>query len=369
VSGTFTNLGGVDAYLAFGNGTGNTQYQVSEDVAKTWHNHKFGFGANFVRIYWSEVPNTVNVIGSLSAQTLDAFYQGGVDRASPSTNYTGLTQAFTSQTNRHISFFNFGLYGQDEWHARPNLTLTVALRAEHYSNPVCQNRCFARLAGPFESISHDPNQPYNQAILTNQKQALQNIDGILWSPRLSFAWQPLGVSRNSVLRGGVGFFYDPLPGALLDSFSSNAPIYNSYFTFGDNLTPNEEPSLFKDAAASNEAFLKGFTGGQTLAQIQAADPNFYPPAISVAERTTHSPQYQRWSLEWQQPLTPTLPSTSATTDITAFMNWCKTRTRMPTVSAHSPRGFAPVHRFRRALTHASAWSRSTSRKRSPTTTA
>jgi hypothetical protein len=302
VPGTFTNLGGGDASFAFGNGQHNTQYQLSEDVVTTWGNQKFGFGANFARIYWSEPPNTSNVIGLLSPQTLDAFYQGGVDPASRSTDYTGLAQAFTSQTTRPISIFNFGLYGQDEWHARPNLTLTLVLRAEHYSNPVCRSRCFARLAGPFESVSHDPNQPYNQAILPKEKQALENIDSILWSPRLSFAWQPFGVSHNSVLRGGVGLFYDPLPSLILDPFSSNAPIYNSYFAFGDNLTPNEKTSLFKDAAASNATFLRGFAAGQTLAQIQSAIPSFFPPAISAAEGTTHFPQYQRWSLEWQQAL-------------------------------------------------------------------
>ena len=99
-----------------------------------------------------------------------------------------------------------------------NLTLTFALRADHQSNPVCETRCFARLSGPFDSISHDPDQPYNQAILVNQKQAFLNTDSIVWSPRFSFAWQPLGVSHNTVLRGGFGIFYDPVPRLPRDRF-------------------------------------------------------------------------------------------------------------------------------------------------------
>jgi hypothetical protein len=125
------------------------------------------------------------------------------------------------------------------------------------------------------------------------------VDSILWSPRFSFAWQPLGVSRNTVIRGGLGIFYDPLPGSALD-FSGNPPLLNSYTIGGDNLTPNETTSLFKDAAASNAAFINGFATGQTLAQIQAIDPNFSPPAINVAASRMHSPQYQRWSLQLQQ---------------------------------------------------------------------
>jgi len=299
VQGPFNNLGAGDNIDVFGFGRYNTQYQVSDDVAKIWGNHKFGLGANFEGIYWSELPGRSGAIGHLSVQTLRAFYQGGVDQNSRLADFTSLFQSFTSQTNLPISFFNFGLYGDDEWRARPNLTLTLAMRAEHYSNPACRRHCFVRLAEPFDSLSHDPNQPYNQAILINQKRAFAATDGILWSPRFSFAWQPFGVSHNAVFRGGVGIFYDPIPGLILDSFSGNPPLVNSYTIVGDNLAPGEAPSLFRDAAASNAAFANGFAAGQNLAQIEAADPNFFPPAISDPGKRTHSPQYQRWSLEWQ----------------------------------------------------------------------
>ncbi len=287
---------GCGSGAAFGFGAYNTQFQISEDVVKTRGNQKFGFGASFTRTLRSELPNKSGVIGGLVVQTLDAFYQGGVDPASPKNDFTSLFQSFISQTSVRITSLNFGLYGQDEWHARPNLTLTLAMRAEHYSNPACQNRCFVRLAGPFESLSHDPSQPYNQAILINQRHGVQEIDSILWSPRFSFAWQPFGVSHNTVIRGGIGLFYDPVPGGAFD-FSSNPPLVNSYTASGDNLAPNETSNLFKDAAASNAAFVNGLATGQTLAQIQAAvssvNPNgFFPPGITAAEHTLHSPQYQ-----------------------------------------------------------------------------
>jgi hypothetical protein len=296
--GAFSTLGGLDEIGAYGRH--QTQYQLSEDVAKAWAKQKLGFGVTFARIYMNILPNKVNSIGQLFPQTLDAFYQGGLDLATPSTDFTTLTQSFTSQTKVPISFSNFGLYGQDEWHARPNLTLTLALRIEHYSNPACDSDCYSRLTGPFEAISHDPDQPYNQAILVNQRYAVPNFDSILWSPRFSFAWQPFGVSHNSVLRGGVGIFYDPLPAGIWESFYINSPIYNFYTPFQNNLTPGETTSLFKDAAFSNATFVNGFATGQTLAQMQAIDPNFSPPAVNASGKSIHSPQFQRWSLEWQQ---------------------------------------------------------------------
>jgi Carboxypeptidase regulatory-like domain len=301
---TFAGLAGANNFLAFPQGRPTTQYQITEDVVKIWGNQKFGFGANFERIYWTALVYGPD-LGTLAPLTLDAFYQGGVDPASKDTDFTLLSQSFAAETSQRMAFYNLGLYGQDEWHARPNLTLTLALRAEHQSNPVCQRRCFARLAGPFDLVSHDPDQPYNQAILINQRQAFQSTDSILWSPRFSFAWQPLGISHNTVIRGGVGIFYDPLSGNHVFTLSNNSPLLNSYRVFGGNLTPDEKTSLFKDAAASNAAFLSGFATGQTLAQIQAAisslnPTGFSPPGISVPGKHMHSPQYQRWSLELQQ---------------------------------------------------------------------
>lgn len=305
VPGSFSGLGGLDYIVGFGMGRYTTQYQLSEDVVKTVGKYKLGFGGQFARTYWSRLPYKSQTTGMLIPQTLDAFYQGGVDPASPTADFTQLHQSFTSQGYLKLSFLSFALYGQEEWHARPSLTLTAALRAEHYSDPVCRNLCFARLTGAFEEVNHDPNQPYDQAILIHQKHALQKTDGVLWSPRLSFAWQPLGVSHNTFLRGGVGFFYDPVPGAISNAFDKNAPLFNSYTIVGDNLTPKEKTSLFKDAAASNAAFLNGFTSGQTLAQIQATissfNPSgFSPPGMTTATTTVHAPQFQRWSLEFQQ---------------------------------------------------------------------
>lgn len=299
--GTFNTLGGGNNLVAYGLGRYNTQYQFSEDVAKTWHNQKVGFGGNFARTLWSELPNKINATGLFTVQTLKAFYDGGIDPANSMTDFTQLARSFTTESNLPIAFLNFGLYGQDEWHARSNLTITAALRIEHYSVPVCRNGCFARLSAPFASLSHDPGQPYKDAILTNQKQAPFGVDNILWSPRFSFAWQPRGVSQNLVIRGGVGIFYDPLPGRALD-FSANPPLLNSFFPSQGVLALGETGSLFQDAEDSNKAFLKGFDAGQTLAEMEQTVPDFSPPSIVTAARRMHSPQYQRWSFQLEQAL-------------------------------------------------------------------
>jgi len=292
---TFTNAG---TNQGSPNGFKITQYQFSDDIVKTWGKHKLGFGANFLKDNRTALPGVDD--GTLVPFTLDAFYQGGFDPATPIPNATSLTQSFTSQLSQPLSFYNLGFYAQEEWHARSNLSLTLALRAEHQSNPVCETRCFARLAGPFESVSHNPDQPYNQAILVNLKQAYQGTSSIVWAPRISFAWQPLGVSRNSVFRGGFGIFYNALPGAAAYSMASNPPLFNQFTIQDDNIAPDETTSLFKDAAKSNTELLTGFAAGESYSEIQANVNGFSAPALTSPDRLPKSPQYQKWSLEVQQ---------------------------------------------------------------------
>jgi len=295
----FSLLGGLDYLYALPSGSKTTSYQVSDDFVKTQGKHKFGAGVSFLRTYWTGDGYNFSGTGQLIPHSIDAFFSGGVDPSNPKTDFTTLFQTYPAVTWNRYDFYSLGLYGQEEWHAQANLTLTIALRADHQSNPVCESRCFSRLSGPFGSVSHDPTQPYKEVIQIDQKQAFPSTDSVVWSPRFSFAWQPLGVSHNAVIRGGVGIFYDPIPGVAGTAIANNAPFFNFYSVSGFNLSPGERNSLSQDASASNAALLKGFAAGQSLAQIQAADPNFTPPGFQTPAKTMHSAQYQKWSLQAQ----------------------------------------------------------------------
>ena len=296
----FYELGGSDWAYAQPTGSRTTSYQLSDDLVKTRGKHKLGFGISFLRTYWEGSGYNWSGTGQLLPQTIDAFFEGGVAPSSSKTDFTTLYQTFPPVTWNRFAFYTVGLYGQEEWHARAGLTLSIALRADHQSNPVCENRCFVRFSQPFDSTYHDPNQPYDQAITVNQKQAFRNTDSVVWSPRFSFAWQPLGVSHNSVIRGGFGFFYDPSPGSLGATLAYNPPLLNTYAQTGFSLAPGENNSLSQNAVASNAAFSNGFATGQTLAQIRMTDPSFIPPSFQTSANTIHSPQYQKWSLQAQQ---------------------------------------------------------------------
>jgi len=296
----FTSLGGSDNLYGYPLGTGLTKYEIADDFLKMWGKHNFGFGGQFFRAFLRHAQYTQNAVGDVVPQTIDAFYSGGVDPASPSSDSTRLNQSFPTQRAELFRNYTLAGYGQDEWRAKSNLALTLALRVEHQSNTVCANDCFSEFSEPFESISHDPAQPYNQA-LSVREQAFLHTDPVVWEPRFSFAWQPLGVSHNTVVRGGLGLFYELLSGGLASNFTYNPSLVNRVTVLGAyNLAPEETNSLFKVAAASNAAFVKGFAAGENLLQIKRPDPEFVPPNITVPVTTFHTPQYQKWSLEVQQ---------------------------------------------------------------------
>jgi hypothetical protein len=278
-----------------------TSYQISDDLVKTHEKHKLGFGVIFQRTYNGGHGYNWSGTGQILPQSVDAFYWGGVDPdpSKSGENYTALAQTYPAISWNPETFYSLGVYGQDEWHARSNLTLTLTLRADHQSNPVCQTHCFVRFHGAFGSTNHDPEQPYNQAIVPNQKHAFFHTDSLVWAPRFSFAWQPFGVSRNTVLRGGIGIFYDPVPGGLGGNFYYNPPNVNSLVIHGYPLAPGEQNSLSQNSAAFNAAFVKGFANGATLADIQAANPFFVPPGFGSSGNSYRSPQYQKWSLQAQ----------------------------------------------------------------------
>ena len=77
-----------------------------------------------------------------------------------------------------MATWGIGVYGQDEWRATSRLKLTLALRVERNSNPVCQTNCFANLTGPFTSTASaqagfagSENVPYSADIKFGQHRA------------------------------------------------------------------------------------------------------------------------------------------------------------------------------------------------------
>ena len=317
----FSNMGGT-GYL-WPQGRNVTQYQLIDDLSWTAGAHNLKFGVNFHRVDMSDLDLQIFQQGLVSEPTLQEFYNGG------GTN-TFLQQNFPTVNEIPIASYNLGLYAQDDWRVSPRLSLTLTLRGDHNSNPVCQVNCFANLVAPFTSLSHDPNVPYNQVIKTNLHRALSATTAVIWQPRFGFAWTPTK-KGDLVVRGGFGIFGDTFPLKVADSMASNTPSLNSFTVQIPNgkITPGAPGSLFQVAAAANQSLLTGFNSGGTVDSITATNPFFTPPNFTTMDSTYQQARYEEWNLEVQKQLPWDLVASANSWVTMVTTRWCQTMESTP----------------------------------------
>ena len=135
----------------FPQGRNVTQYQFIDDFSWTKGKHNFKFGGNFRR--YDITDYTFSVLNKPEVLIGDVTGNAGTIVGDP--NYTDggvldfyngtalqTRQRFPSRSTQPVALWGLGMYAQDEWKVTPNLTLTLALRAEKNSNPVCQTDCW-----------------------------------------------------------------------------------------------------------------------------------------------------------------------------------------------------------------------------------
>jgi Carboxypeptidase regulatory-like domain len=296
---------------SFPTGENVTHYQFMDDFSQIHGAHTFKFGLNFVRYDTSRYGFTMiypQVLALSSMLELVTDTQLAVDPGAQirwRKNYNN-----TGQAGVPIALYRFGGYVQDDWRLSSNLKLSLALRLEHNSNPVCQTNCFVRMPGAFANVPGGSNVPYNQMLVPGQSTAFAATDAVNVSPRLGFAWSPFA-SGDMVVSGGFGLFYNALGTDAANSSFRNAPnvyVANVLDTpFGDGGVNTLNSTAGSVASLSNEALYTGFTSGVTYADLAAASGGtFIRPGITNFAGTMHTPRFEEWNLQFQQAITRTM---------------------------------------------------------------
>jgi len=278
--GSLYNLNGFGGGAAPG-GRNITRYQFTDDFSWSRGKHTIKFGAQYYR---SDVTDLDLEFGSATPITV-AFSLA--DFADGGSSGSLAEQFFPQKQKVPIALYQLGLYLDDEVKVTPNLKLTLSVRTDHLSNPVCQQSCFSQFAtGSFYTTN--PALPVNQQILANQKSPFPSVTGLIWQPKIGFAWSPFG-SKKTVVRGGAGVFVDAIPTGAIVDLLLNAPLDPLFEVFFGALNPADPGSLLKLTAADNTAFVKGFSSGAAV-----------PPFNYYAGTAVKPPRYYEWDLELQR---------------------------------------------------------------------
>jgi hypothetical protein len=286
----FTTLGGLDNTWVQGRRA--TRFFINDNLAWTQGAHELRFGTNTRIFRLNDYDFGEGVVPLVTYTTLAQFIQGIASTAS---------QTFPLADSEPYNFLNVDLYAQDTWKLTARFTWTFGIRASHNSDPLNPHDAVARLAGSFDSISHDVNQPLNAAIQTGLGNIFASTPLAILQPRTAIAWQ---IAPGTVLRSGFGLFSDLLPGSVADLVGANPP-YSATFqggllgtVGGTAIAPGEPGSAVDATVAASQAFNNGFASGRLSCASALANPAtcLQPVAITaVPDGKLHAPYFMEWS--------------------------------------------------------------------------
>jgi Carboxypeptidase regulatory-like domain len=115
-----------------------------------------------------------------------------------------------------------GLFVQDDWKMRHNLTINLGLRWEYFGPPT-------------EAHGHLENIIPGASPVSGLLNAVGVIPGTMWNvtprnfgPRIGFAWSPDSLNSKAVVRGGFGIAFDRFDDATFEETRDNPPLVANY---------------------------------------------------------------------------------------------------------------------------------------------
>jgi outer membrane receptor for ferrienterochelin and colicin len=312
-----TTIGTFDGLLSYRFGrpfflpvpSNDVRFQFTDNFTVIAGNHTVKFGADFNR-----VKNSQTFIGFargryiFAAPTIDQAITGFtnyINRVSQSG--LSLYLQFAPIGNRTVEeagtqeFVQFepGIYVQDNWNVRPNLTLNLGLRWEGQYQP---DPITAPQNTSYGQFLNDPRFPSDGSI--------PDFKGG-WQPRAGLSYSP-GKDGKTAIRLGGGIFYARIPGLIVAGpRNTDGVIAGNIYRDGTfcALTPSSSPvycPLFPTPLPTS-----GFTA--------------FNPGIAVFERNFKNPQTIQFSASVERELVKNLSLTVAfnyakTVHLTRFIN-------------------------------------------------
>lgn len=290
------------------------QFNIVDNVSLTAGGHQLKFGFDFRRLLPTSAiqPYSLSVTFANIAQTVTGI--------APTGQAIGTVPA-------DVQIDNFSLYGQDTWRIKQRLTLTYGVRWELNPPPKGRNGTELVTVQGLESRATIDAAPLGTPLF---KTTYNNF-----APRFGAAYQlSQKQGRETVLRGGVGIFYDLGTGSFGDSltfFPYNRVTALTNITFPLNFAllqpapftfvPNRartfvfDPNLkmprtyqwnlsVEQSLGSNQSFTVSYVGAlgrKLLSQERNFNPNIRYLFVNVTKNTAYS-DYHALQAQFQRRL-------------------------------------------------------------------
>jgi hypothetical protein len=291
----FTTIGGLDN--SWIQGRRASRFFINDNLAWSHGAHELRFGTNTRIFRLNDYDFGEGAVPTVAYTTLPQFIYGVASTA---------TESFPSAQNQPFNFLNMDFYAQDTWKVTSTITWTVGVRDTFNSNPLNPHDQVGRLLGSFDSISHDVNQPLNDAIQTHVGTLFASTPLAILQPRTAIAWQ---ITPKTVLRTGFGLFSDILPGSVADLVGDNPP-YDQTFqggllgtVGGTTIAPGVPNSAVDATVAANQRFISGFAPGKLSCASPLSNSATCLPPVSITAIPSgelHAPYFMEWSLGIEQ---------------------------------------------------------------------
>ena len=282
--------------------------------------HSLSFGGNY-DFTQLNILNRANQVASLQYATAADFLTGG-----PLFTTGGNTVFFQGASNRYYRSPQIGAYGQDQWKATPNLTITAGLRYDYDGGLYEKNG---------NLVNFDPSRySYNLATDTITNSGLviagnnklyatpgasnSTLTNRQWGigPRIGLAYS---VTPKLIVRSGFGLYYDR--GEFFTEFSPSAGGgFNGPFgvtlqppfvqpVFGDKNSTSANPfGATRPVVDTNPVnFIKNLPNQASLIGQTDASGNFVqgsPYLFGAYAANNKLPYTENWSLDVQYQVLP-----------------------------------------------------------------
>jgi hypothetical protein len=207
----------------------NQTISFSDFVSYSHKRHNMRFGFDIRRVHADTIGGT-NVVGAFTFTGLATQNPATTAKCTPSSTVTcpvvapsgygfadfllGLPQQSTIQAATEKTYLRANVvdwYAQDDWRARPNLTLNFGLRYEYFSPYVEKDNRLVNLSHNVDFTQVSPVCPVAVpgACAAGSPRSLVNPDRNMYSPRLGFAYRPKPkIFKETVIRGGYGINFN-----------------------------------------------------------------------------------------------------------------------------------------------------------------